>query len=85
MKFGAQSEIFSQGEQHDGIYVIESGDVRTYYLGPMGRELTLAYWTPGHFVGGPEIFAWPTHVVGDGDERLHSPTSSRGSPSTIDD
>ena len=47
MKFGPQSEIFSQGEQHDGIFVIESGDVRTYYLGPSGRELTLAYWTRG--------------------------------------
>ena len=62
MKFGPQSEIFSQGEQHDGIYVIESGDVRTYYLGPSGRELTLAYWTPGHFVGGPEIFGGGRHM-----------------------
>ena len=62
MKFGQQTEIFSQGERHDGIYVIESGNVRTYYLGPSGRELTLAYWTPGHFVGGPEIFGGGRHM-----------------------
>lgn len=48
--------IFHQGEAHEGIYLIESGRVRTYCTGPSGRELTLAYWTPGHFVGGPEVF-----------------------------
>ena len=58
----SQTEVFSQGEHHDGIYVIEEGDVRTYYLGPSGRELTLAYWTPGHFIGGPEIFGGGTHM-----------------------
>jgi len=39
MSVVAQTEVFSQGEEHDGIYVIEEGDVRTYYLGPSGREL----------------------------------------------
>lgn len=48
--------IFHQGESHEGIYLIESGRVRSYCTGPSGRELTLAYWTPGHFVGGPEVF-----------------------------
>jgi len=62
IQFAAQTEVFSQGERHDGIYVIEAGDVRTYYLGPSGRELTLAYWTPGHFVGGPEIFGGGRHM-----------------------
>lgn len=62
MSVVAQTEVFSQGEEHDGIYVIEEGDVRTYYLGPSGRELTLAYWTPGHFVGGPEIFGGGRHM-----------------------
>ena len=54
--------IFDQGDPHDGIYVIEDGRVRTFYLGPSGRELTLAYWTPGHFVGGPEIFGGGSHM-----------------------
>jgi len=48
--------VFFQGDVHDGIFLIKSGRVRTYCTGPTGRELTLAYWTPGHFVGGPEIF-----------------------------
>lgn len=47
--------VFSQGEHHDGIFIIERGQVRVYYTAPSGREITLAYWTPGHFIGGPEI------------------------------
>jgi len=54
--------VFHQGAPHNGIFLIESGRVRTYYVGPSGREITLAYWTPGHFVGGPEIFGGGTHV-----------------------
>jgi len=48
--------IFHQGDSHEGIFLIESGRVRTFCTGPSGRELTLAYWTPGHFIGGPEVF-----------------------------
>ncbi len=58
----ANRSVFAQGDSHDGIYVIESGSVRTFYHGPSGRELTLAYWTPGHFVGGPEIFGGGHHM-----------------------
>jgi CRP/FNR family transcriptional regulator, cyclic AMP receptor protein len=54
--------IFLQGDRHNGIYLIETGQVRTYYAGPSGREITLAYWTPGHFVGGPEVFGGGLHV-----------------------
>lgn len=54
--------IFMQGAPHRGIYLIESGRVRTYYAGPSGKEITLAYWTPGHFVGGPEVFGGGTHM-----------------------
>ena len=56
------ASIFDQGDPHDGIFVIEAGCVRTFYMGPSGRELTLAYWTPGHFVGGPEIFGGGAHM-----------------------
>lgn len=55
-------QVFRQGDRHDGIFVIETGSVRTYYTGPSGREITLAYWTPGHFVGGPEIFGGGEHM-----------------------
>ena len=54
--------VFFQGDPHTGVWVIESGRVRTFYAGPSGREITLAYWSPGHFVGGPEVFGTGRHV-----------------------
>jgi CRP/FNR family transcriptional regulator, cyclic AMP receptor protein len=54
--------VFSQGEPHDGIFIIQRGQVRVYYTAPSGREITLAYWTPGHFVGGPEINGGGRHM-----------------------
>jgi CRP/FNR family transcriptional regulator, cyclic AMP receptor protein len=54
--------VFRQGEPHRGIFLIEKGLVRTYYTGPSGREITLAYFPPGHFVGGPELYGGGTHM-----------------------
>jgi CRP-like cAMP-binding protein len=53
--------LFSQGARHDGIFLIESGRIRVFYTSPQGREITLAYWHPGNFVGGPEVFDTGTH------------------------
>lgn len=53
--------LFAQGDPHEGIYLVESGLIRVFYIAPSGREITLAYWHPGNFVGGPEIFGG-THV-----------------------
>ncbi len=61
-RIAAGESVFCQGDTHDGIFLIEGGSVRTFYTGPTGREITLAYWTPGHFVGGPEIFGGGTHM-----------------------
>jgi CRP/FNR family transcriptional regulator, cyclic AMP receptor protein len=58
----AGSTIFLQGDQHNGIWLIENGVVRTYYAAPSGRQITLAYWPAGHFVGGPEIFGGGQHI-----------------------
>jgi CRP/FNR family transcriptional regulator, cyclic AMP receptor protein len=59
----AQGEaVFAQGGRHDGIFIILSGQVRVYYTGPSGREITLAYWTPGNFIGGPDIFGGSQHM-----------------------
>ena len=58
----AGSSVFQQGDQHTGIWLIEEGIVRTYYAAPSGRQITLAYWPAGHFVGGPEIFGGGEHV-----------------------
>src|ERR1700752_2890499 len=48
--------LFNQGALHEGIYLIESGRIRVFYTAPSGREITLAYWHQGNFVGGPEVF-----------------------------
>lgn len=53
---------FRQGEPHKGIYLIESGRIKTFYSGPTGKEITLAYWPAGHFVGGPEVFGGGVHM-----------------------
>jgi len=54
--------LFSQGTTHEGIYLIESGRIRVFYNAPSGREITLAYWYPGNFVGGPDIFGTSVHL-----------------------
>ncbi|MEL6266984.1 MAG: Crp/Fnr family transcriptional regulator, partial [Pseudomonadota bacterium] len=54
--------LFFQGDPHRGVWVIEEGRIRTFYVGHTGREMTLAYWTAGHFVGGPEVFGSGRHV-----------------------
>jgi len=53
--------LFNQGAKHDGIYLIETGRIRVFYTAPSGREITLAYWHPGNFVGGPEVFGSGVH------------------------
>src|SRR5258708_8829270 len=53
--------LFNQGAKHDGIYLIESGRIRVFYTSPLGREITLAYWRAGNFVGGPEVFDAGSH------------------------
>jgi CRP/FNR family cyclic AMP-dependent transcriptional regulator len=54
--------LFTQGASHEGIYMIESGRIRVFYSAPSGREITLAYWHAGNFVGGPEIFGTGVHL-----------------------
>jgi CRP/FNR family transcriptional regulator, cyclic AMP receptor protein len=54
--------VFRQGDPHQGIFIIETGRVRVFYTAPSGREITLAYWTPGHFIGGPEISGGGAHM-----------------------
>src|ERR1700742_705975 len=53
--------LFNQGAKHDGSYLIESGRIRVFYTSPRGREITLAYWRAGNFVGGPEVFGGGIH------------------------
>jgi len=62
--FEPEQPLFRQGDLHKGLFLIESGRVRSYYTAPSGREVTLAYWFPGNFVGAPEMFGGGTHMWG---------------------
>lgn len=62
VRFDAGETVFLQGDPHKGVWIILSGRLRTFYVGPSGREITLAYWTPGHFAGGPEVFGRGRHI-----------------------
>lgn len=54
--------VWRQGDGQTGIYLIRSGRIRSYYVAPSGREVTLAYWFPGNFVGGPDLFGAGPHI-----------------------
>ena len=56
------TQLFSQGSPQDGIFLIESGRIKVFYIAPSGREITLAYWHSGNFVGGPEVFKQGLHI-----------------------
>ena len=60
--FATGDYLFRQGDAHSGIFVLREGIVRSFYVAPNGREITLANWTPGNFVGGPDIFSEAPHV-----------------------
>jgi CRP-like cAMP-binding protein len=62
IQFSSGEYLFNQGDHHGGLYLIKSGIVRGFYTSPLGREITLAYWGAGHFVGAPEIFDEGQHM-----------------------
>lgn len=51
--FARGDYLLLQGEYNDGLFLIQSGTVESIYRGSSGRELTLAYWSEGDFVGAP--------------------------------
>lgn len=54
--------LFAQGERHHGVYIIETGLIRTFYASPSGREITLAYWKPGNIVGTPTVLGTDAYM-----------------------
>ena len=54
--------LFEQGARHTHSYIIEEGLVRTYYTASSGREITMAYWSEGDLVGGPNFFGDGYHT-----------------------
>jgi CRP/FNR family transcriptional regulator len=53
---GANAVLFTAGEQCRGLYIIESGRVRIFRLGPDGREQVLHIEGPGRPVGELPLF-----------------------------
>jgi CRP-like cAMP-binding protein len=54
--------LFMQGSAHNGVFIIQSGIIRTFFVAPKGREITLAYWRPGNLVGTPEVLSDGVHL-----------------------
>lgn len=60
--FQPGQSIFMQGYEHVSTYIIENGQVRTYYVAPTGREITLGYWSTGDLIGAPDVLGGGIHV-----------------------
>ena len=54
--------LFAQGEPHTDTFLVMDGLVRTYYLSPLGKEITLAFWPCGGLIGGPDFFGPTPHI-----------------------
>lgn len=60
---GPGERIFDQGTTPAGAYVMLSGLARTYYVSSIGREITLAFWSEGDWIGAPDFFATDSHHI----------------------
>lgn len=54
--------LYVQGAPHSNSYFIERGLIRAYYTAATGREVTLAYWSDGELIGGPDFFGGRAHI-----------------------
>ncbi len=48
--------LCTQGERGGEFFIVKEGLLRTFYLAPSGKEVTIAYWTRGDLVGTTDIF-----------------------------
>jgi len=63
LSFRPRDAIFSQGHATTAAFVILDGLVRTYYTSPVGREVTMAFWSAGDLIGGPALLGErPLHI-----------------------
>ena len=58
----AGTSLFAQAAPHTATIIVKQGLVRTYYLSPRGKEVTVGFWSDGDMVGGPEFFDGGMHV-----------------------
>lgn len=54
--------LCKQGGMHAENFVVAAGLVRTFYVAPSGREITLGYWSSGNLLGGPNFFETCPHI-----------------------
>lgn len=63
-----------QGAPHTENYLLRRGIVRTFYISPAGREITLGYWSDNNLLAGPDFFnRWPPQLVGSGGNKRPAP------------
>lgn len=58
----AGTPLFSQRAQRTATFIVKRGLIRTYYASPMGKEITVGFWSTGDMVGGPDFFDDVQHV-----------------------
>lgn len=61
-RVSAGTVLFAQGEPHTETFFLQNGLVRTFYLSPSGKEITLAFWSAGDLIGGPDFFGDSPHI-----------------------
>ncbi|GAB5469183.1 MAG: Crp/Fnr family transcriptional regulator [Rhodospirillales bacterium] len=54
--------IYRQGAAHTSSCIVMKGLVRTHYTAATGREITLAYWSEGDLIGGPNFLGGGYHI-----------------------
>lgn len=55
LSFPRRSHLYRQGDPSTSIYLIKSGEVRTYYTGSKNHEFTIGIWSAGDLCGAPDI------------------------------
>lgn len=50
-------EIFAEGDEGDGFYIVASGQVKVFKLSPEGKEHILHIYGPGHSFGEVPVFS----------------------------
>lgn len=48
--------LCTQGDSGGEFFIIRDGLLRTFYLAPSGKEITIGYWTNGDLAGTTDIF-----------------------------
>lgn len=55
--------LFRQGDPHDGVSLVDSGVVKSFYVSEDGRELTLGFWTGGHYEESGPLRGWAECLI----------------------